>query len=456
MLLNEVLALLEYPSKEMNPEVTNFQVDSRNILPGGIFFALKGKKIDGHTMLQSAKDQGAIAAIVDKDYKGPDFGLILVPVQDVQNSLNKMAKKKLQLMQNPLIIGITGSAGKTTTKEFTAQILSDSFKVAKNPRSYNSQITFPLNILNFPLDREVLVLEIGISALGEMEKLVNIAPPDIALITNISSAHCGNFPNGFDDIVKEKTGIFAHPKTKKIFSFPQVFSFCPKFLLDQKEIFYLTKEDQNGDFILIRKEKNKIYFQETNGPCILIPSPFTESHLVEDVFMAASIARTLHVPWEEICKQITNLKAVEKRFEKILIDGVLYINDTYNASPDSVLVALKNLPTPKKGGKTLCVLGEMRELGSFADSAYKMVAEESVKIADELFCYGEKTVPILEAFYKNKKPARLFTEKKEIAHALQEKTKAGDVVLVKGVNSQALWEVFDYLQKKDDSLSSVF
>lgn len=447
MQIDQVLALLNLPGQEQNIQVSNFQIDSRNISSGSLFFALKGNHVDGHHKLQEVKDRGATGAVVNISYKGPDWGLFLIRVDNVLEALQMMAKNRLKLMNNPIIVGITGSAGKTTTKEFTAHILSSSFKVGKNPRSFNSQITFPLNILNFPLDCQVLVLEMGVSAIGDMENLVKIAAPDIALITNLSTAHIGNFPEGFRGIVKEKSKIFSQDKTKQLLCSKEVAEHCKGSNIGQKKLIHFSTTREGEDYSLFLEDQ-RVYIQEKGKEPVWISSPFSESHLLEDVLMAVSIARTLGVSWSEISKQIQTLSSFEKRFEKIVIDGVLYIDDTYNASPDSVLLALKNLPKPSLGGKVICVLGEMRELGSFAEKAYDMVAKQALERADILYCYGEKTLPMVEAFCMKNKPAFLFFDKKEISLRLKQEAKKGDVVLVKGVNSQQLWDVISYLQKK--------
>src|SRR3990167_7217993 len=173
-----------------------FAIDSREVVPWGLFFALKGEKVDGHSFLGEVAARGAFAAVVDKGYQGPDYGLWLFRVHDVVVALQEVAKRALQERKSR-VIGITGSIGKTTTKEFIYEMLSKKFRVHKGAGSRNSQRTLPLVILEANGDEEFLVLEMSMSEKGHIRKLVEIAPPQIVVLTLIALSHPKNF-SGID------------------------------------------------------------------------------------------------------------------------------------------------------------------------------------------------------------------------------------------------------------------
>ena len=172
--------------------MTDFQCDSRLVKKGGVFCALKGAKTDGHLFLQEAEAKGAIAAIVDEQFiYNKSTKLKLFKSDNVINSIHFLAKQTIQRRKTK-VIGITGSVGKTTTKDFLYDILKDYYKVEKSPLSYNSQVTFPLNILNSNSDIDFLILEMGISKVKEMDRLVKIVKPYISLIFNENKLKCSN------------------------------------------------------------------------------------------------------------------------------------------------------------------------------------------------------------------------------------------------------------------------
>src|SRR5579872_2777708 len=170
---------------ESDLQVAGYQIDSRLVGPGELFFALGGARSDGHFFLEEVKKKGGVAAVVSKGYHGPGHGLILLPVNDVLASLQSLARHFVE-KSRAKIVGVTGSMGKTTTKEFIATLLCGKFKVGKTYSSYNTQLTFPLTLLNMNGDEEVLVLEMAMSEPGDIRKLLETVAPDIAVLTQIA------------------------------------------------------------------------------------------------------------------------------------------------------------------------------------------------------------------------------------------------------------------------------
>lgn len=207
------LALLLGEMASSDGVIKGYAIDSRLVQPGDLFFALSGNKVDGCSFLKEVAEKKALAALVPRSYEGDNFGLITIKVDDVKSSLQKLAQIAFSKRKEK-VIAVTGSVGKTTTKEFIAHLLSAQFRVYKTFGSFNSQVTFPLSLLNIEGEFDFLVLEMGMSEPGEISRLVKIAPPDIALITKIAYAHAQFFDNGLHGIAAAKAEILGSPKTK--------------------------------------------------------------------------------------------------------------------------------------------------------------------------------------------------------------------------------------------------
>lgn len=425
-------------------ELTGVEVDSRKIQPGQIFFAMKGKKVDGHDFLEDAAAKGASVAIVSKEYKGEGFGLPLIQVVDVLDTLQSLAREAIA-EKKCRIIAVTGSVGKTTTKEFLATLLESKFSVLKTPGSANSQVGLPTSILNMEKEGEIFVMEAGMSGPGEIEKLLEIAPPDVALITRIGLAHAAFFTDGLEGIARAKAAIFSHPRTKIGFINGQCRSFeavkrtgtCEKRTfgyekLSRDEVDYLLKEDLVG-----------YVMQERGGHSLSFTLPFDATHLCENFAGAAAVCRYLGLSWQEIAEQAKTLTPFKLRFEKVEREGVIYINDCYNANPTSVRAAFANLPKPKSGGRTIAVLGPMADLGTHSEKCHREIGEEALAIFDELLCFDQECQPLVEAFTLGKKPAELFLDLTLLKSRLFSRVQQGDVVLLKAKNSTALWRVLE-------------
>ncbi len=425
-------------------QVVGYQIDSRSVLPGELFFALKGEKTDGHQFLKEVKERGGIGAIVSKGYSGPTFDLALIAVEDVLDSLQELARYSLQ-NSSVQVVGITGSVGKTTAKEFTATLLEGKFRVGKSRSSYNTKLTLPLTLLNRTGDEEVMVLEMGMSEPGDIGKLVEIAPPDIALITKISLAHAAFFPGGFRDIAKGKGEIFSKPKTKAVIFDHGFYEFSEEIekIKGAKISFSLT--ERSSDYFLSFHEKQWIV-DERGIRAYQFDVPFQQPHILHNFLGAVSVARQMKMEWDEINRQIGKLQLPKMRFEQFERGGISFINDAYNANPESMRAALSSLPMPKEGGKRIAVLGTMKELGTFSENAHREVGKLAQRCIDHLLVLGDEATPLCDAFTEVKKPGECFVDHKSLAERLTALMSPGDVVLVKGSRSMRMETIFDLLR----------
>jgi UDP-N-acetylmuramoyl-tripeptide--D-alanyl-D-alanine ligase len=380
--------------------------------------------------------RGASAAIVSQDYTGESFGLVLIYVENVLEALHSLARQ-VHARRNSRVIAVTGSVGKTTTKEFIATILSGQFKVAKTPGNANSQVSVPLSILNSPGDEEVFVIEMGMSEKGEMQRLVSIAPPEISVVTNISYSHVVFFPEGIDGIAYEKAQILSHENTRlgivsaQAAEFPAVLQTgsCPKVIYGK------------GDCFLQNKDGLRIVERGVASPPFTLA--FEASHLRENFLAAAAVARAMGMSWPDIAREAPKLTMVPKRFEKIIRDEIVFINDSYNANATSMKAALQNLPAAEPGKKKIAVLGAMKELGQYTEPLHREVAECALGFVDQLLCMGEECQSMVDLFVRHQKKAEMHPDIASLKKRVFEIAEGGDVVLLKGSRSNRLWLVLE-------------
>ncbi|MEC7840325.1 MAG: UDP-N-acetylmuramoyl-tripeptide--D-alanyl-D-alanine ligase [Chlamydiota bacterium] len=405
--------------------VNQYAVDSRNVTPGSLFIALPGERVDGHSYIEQAKDNGAIAAVVALNYTGDNFGLPLIRVKDPQQALHTLAQKLVKDLQAK-IIGITGSVGKTTTKNFLATLLSKKFKLMVTPGNQNSQIGMPLAILNNVTgEEEVLILEMGMSKPGNITRLVNIAPPDISVITSVELAHAANF-SSLNEIAVAKGEIFQHPHTS--------LGIMPN---DINESLTLV---EMGD---CRKERysldSKLGRKLTKDSRQL----FSQAHVQKNLLAALTVALALGCQYEELAQNFHLLELPLKRQTKIVKNGVIFIDDSYNACTASVKEAIHSMPPPVEGRKKIAVLGEMLELGKFSRDCHAEVGLFAKDRVDAMYCLGNECEHILNQWNTADKLGLLFHDQGELIEALRNNIEPGDVVLVKGSSAKKMWQVIE-------------
>lgn len=402
----------EYPG-----EVCGYAQDSRLVKPGDLFFAIKGQRVDGHDYLERVAAQGAVAAVISSSYQGPSFGMHLLQIEDVLFGLQKLARQ-VQAERSSLVIAITGSVGKTTMKEFVCTLLEGKYRVVKTPGNANSQVGLPLALLNLQDSGDILVLEMGMSGAGQIRNLVSIAPPDIAVITTIGYSHAMFFENGIEGIAAAKSEIFSHPRTRLVVLGASAAKFPVCTSASAPIVYYGSQEDEYG-----------------------MQMPFSAPHLVENVKGAIAVALACEMTIEEIAVRVAQLRPVPLRFEQIERQGITVVNDAYNASPTSMKAALGHLPLPKKGGKTIAVLGSMKELGMYEHESHQEVGVFAIEKSDHLLCIGPEWDAVVPHLQKMGKPVEHYSQFSALNAALTALSRPGDVVLVKGSNVHRLWEL---------------
>jgi len=430
-----------------------FNIDSRLTEPGELFFALVAER-NGHDFITAAVKKGASGAVVSHKVTVPDKSIALIQVNDTLEALHKLAGQVL--IEHPVkVIGITGSIGKTTTKEFTWRLLSRNLNVLKSEGNFNNQLGVPLSLLKLTDKHEVAVLEMAMSAPGEIRTLTNIAPPDIAVITNIKPVHL-QFFNSIDEIALAKKEILDGAKNDGTAVLNGDDPLIKKIAGDwkgEKILFGLSAECEVCAQNIQKTGWEGMAFDLRYGnreEKISLPF-FYESHLY-NFLAAAAAAKALSVPFEDILPQIITLKLMPNRGTLVrLANNIRLIDDSYNSNPaalDSALKALAPLPSKRK----IAILGDMLELGEkeveYHIQAGRQVAEWGW---DVLVTVGTLSQHMAEgALSSGMQADQIFSFKnsEEAAEEILPLVHEGDLILVKSSRKIEIEKIVERLKKE--------
>lgn len=442
--ISEIIGSSIHTSDYTSEMILTVAVDSRLVIPGTLFFALPGNQTDGHAFLEIAFSNGALAAVVSSEYKGKDYGLHLIRCENVLDVLQLLAKRLLE--QSRLrVIAVTGSVGKTTTKDMIATLLRYKYKVSVSPGNSNSQIGLPLAIINHTdFDGDFLVLEMGMTHPGQIKKLVEIAPPEVAVITSVALVHACNF-NSLEEIALAKAEIFTQNATKAAI-YHHESDLDNSFAIAEKiKKYSFSVKDSSANFYL-ESEKEGLVLKELDHLTYLPHLKIPGAHNIQNFLAAIAVARYCGMSGHDIALASETLRLPERRLERVEKFGAIFINDSYNASEISVKAALNSMPLPERGGKRIMVLGEMAELGKFSEQCHRSVAEAALEVVDMIFCFGEAAYPVYECWNKLGRKVVWSKERNGIIADLKKQLKPGDVVLLKGSRSKETWNVLDELE----------
>ena len=437
----------------------NFSKDTRTIQRGDIYIGIKGEKFDGNQFWKQALDNGAEAVIVQnieitEDEKEKYSNKTIIKVEDTLNALYEIAKYKRCLYDIP-VIAVTGSVGKTSTKDVIASVVSTKYKTLKTEGNNNNNIGLPFTILKLK-DHEAMVVEMGMNHFGEISLLTNIAKPNLAVITNIGTSHIGNLGSR-ENILKAKLEILEGMKIPKIIinnDNDLLHKWCEE---NKNRIEIHTFGIENESELMaenIKMQEESSEFVATSNSYesdesikklseLEIRVPVGGEHFVYNALCATEVGHILGISDEKIQKGISNFELTKKRMDmKKLENGAIIINDAYNESYESMKVSLKFL-AKHTGTRKIAVLGDMFELGEYSEELHrkvgKEVAENGINI---LICAGENSKYIIEEAKKNKNVQTYFINNNEqIVEKLTQELRNGDVVLVKASNGMKFFEI---------------
>ena len=431
-------------------EVENFSKDTRTIQKDDIYIGIKGQNFDGSSFWKQALDAGAKAVIISKQNITEEDKIIykdkvIIEVEDTLNALYEIAKYKRSKYNIP-VIAITGSVGKTSTKDIVASVVSQKFKTLKTEGNNNNNIGLPLTILKLK-NEEALVVEMGMNHFGEISLLTNIAKPTLAIITNIGTSHIGNLGSR-ENILKAKLEILEGMKIPKVIINNDNDLLHKWYNENKNKIEIHTYGIKNESEIMAQnielgEEESKFLAKSKDNEELQINIPVGGEHFIYNALCGISVGKLLGLSNEKIEKGISTFELTKKRMDiKNLKNGVTLINDSYNASYESMKASLEYL-SKRTDLRKIAVLGDMLELGEYSKELHKKVGEEVAKgNIDILICRGEYSQDIIEGAKNNKKTKIIkLNTNDEILKKLQEILKEGDVVLIKASNAMKFYEI---------------
>ncbi len=437
---------------DLNDLCEEFDRDSRTVGEGQVYLAIKGDNFDGNLFVEEAVNNGAKTCIISCDVfenvkdekilnKIRNNEVNIIKVEDTIKAIQDVASLKRSIYNIP-VVAITGSVGKTSTKDIIASVMAQKYKVYKTQGNLNNHIGVPFTILSLK-DEEALVIEMGMNHLGEISTLTKIAKPTLAVITNIGTAHIGNLGSR-ENILKAKLEILEglQGDTVVINNDNDLLNEWAKNQNEYKVISYGI-ENENSTYVAknIKSYEDKSVF-ELNGEEIVVP--VGGEHFVLNALCAIAVGKYHDISFDRIKKGILNFELTKSRMETDKAsNGATIINDCYNANYDSMKAALKYLEGIKCRRK-IAVLGDMLELGDFSKELHENVGSE-IKNIDILITIGNEAKFIA----KNASAKEVFeyNSNVEAIEKLKEIISEGDVVLLKASNSMNFDEIVKALKQ---------
>jgi len=435
---------------EEESEISGVSIDSRKINPGDMFIALKGENFDGHDFIDMAIEKGAVLAVTQRLPERCKIPYILV--EDTLKALQDIAAYYRSKFNIP-IVAITGSSGKTTTKDMIASVLTQRFNVLKTEGNLNNAIGLPLTLLKLQYSHQIAVLEMGMSSLGEISLLSDIARPGIGVISNVGLTHIEKLGSR-ENILRAKLEMFSYFNSDSTAVINGDNDMLRDFCSDKFRVIKYGLKKGNDLFAYGIEEKGEAGIEfsvDLDGQSnfrVLLPG----IHNVYNALSAIAVARLFGMKAEEIQKGLDSFKPSEMRMEIIVLgSGVKLINDVYNANPESMKVAIDVLRTMKSKGRGICILGDMLELGNLSSEEHcKTGAYAASSGADAIIAVGEFSEDIKRGAAASGMNCIVyaFSDIKAAAASLDYIIRPGDTVLVKGSRGMKMEYIVDYLRER--------
>lgn len=415
-----------------NPQITT---DSRNCPKGSIFFALKGDKFDGNQYAGKALASGCVYAVIDN----PDYyiGERTILVDNVLKTLQQLAHHHRKVLGLP-IIGITGTNGKTTTKELLAAVLSTKFNLLYTEGNFNNHIGVPLTLLRLTHDHEMAVIEMGASHPGDIKELVDIVHPNYGIITNVGRAHLEGF-GSFEGVIRTKGELYDYIRRSKGKIFiKKENKYLQSIAKGIEQITYGNGDDAFASGQVVSCDPFLVFNWKQQGKLHTVETHMIGSYNLDNVLAAVAVGRFFKIPAERISRAIAAYEPTNNRSQFKKTDNNELIIDAYNANPSSMKVALDNFITMPVQPKAI-ILGDMRELGPTSNELHAEVVEQIKKGQfDKVFLCGEH-------FSKVGKEFSPFATTEAMVEELRKQPLKGYHILIKGSHSMGLEKLVDIL-----------
>jgi len=445
--------LKEILGKMARMEIKGVSIDSRTIQEGDLFVAIKGDRFDGHDFVPEVIKKGAWGALVEQAALEDKFSILgglknILPVENTLTALQEMAYGHRRKFTVP-VVGITGSNGKTTTKDMLAGILRQQGPVLKNEGNLNNHIGVPLTLLRLNAGHKAAVVEMGMSAPGEIDALARFVGPDIGVITNIGPAHL-EFLKSMDAVAQAKGELFNHLRSDGTA------------VLNADDQYFDTLKKKFGGHVLsfgidticdvrasdIRQEKNFTDFTiQSAGSTVYVRLGVVGKHNIYNALAAAAAALAMGVSLDAVKYGLDDFTPAALRSELRQIRGMTVLVDCYNANPASMDAALATLISLKSGKKAIAVLGDMLELGAVSVDAHRAIGATAARLGvDLVITLGPLAKQIGEGAIDAGMPKDRVLEagtQAEAAALLIQRSRPGDAVLIKGSRGMKMEKILE-------------
>jgi UDP-N-acetylmuramoyl-tripeptide--D-alanyl-D-alanine ligase len=445
--------------------LSRISIDSRTLIPGDLFFAIIGPSFDGHDFIIEAFNKGAMGAVACKSVSSLlqneeiDKNRVIVEVKDTLSALQNWSKHYKDKFKT-FNICVTGSNGKTTTKEIIAHILSQEFPLLKTSGNYNNEIGIPLTLLRLKKSHKLLVAEMGMRGLGEIKTLTNFIPPDLAVITNIGEAHIGLLGSK-DNIFKAKSELLQSLDKDGIAIINKDDSYFFKMLeiVKDKKVYTFGIENESdimaSNIRMVSDKGIRFTLEVQNNKSREIYFPLLGRHNIYNALAAIAVAFALGIELDLIERGLSSFKPLDLHMQlSNFYNGIKILNDSYNASPLSVKNALETLAEVARNNRKIAILGDMLELGEKTDFYHREIGKEVVKLSiDTLITVGQGGKIIAQSSKEEgMAEERVFSfeknKKLNLAKKLLNLIKPGNFVLLKGSREMKMEEILEFWQKE--------
>lgn len=441
----------EYEGIIPDIDITDISTDSRDVKAGSLFVALMGERFDGHEFVDVALNKGALYAVVQKNDCSIDNGRLL-KVNSTRQAFLDIAGLYRSKFNIPSV-AVTGSVGKTTTREMTYAVMNSAYKTLKTQNNLNNEVGVPKTLLSLDESYEALLLEFGMQAMGEIRELTKPARPNIGIITSIGVAHIEQLgsrenilktkmeiiegmPKGSTLIINSDNDMLKGVKCEGL----NVLSYGIKDERAQTRAININEHDNETTFDILWQ-----------GEAYSATIPIVGEHNVMNALAGFTAGVTLNIAPQQCADALYNFKQTGMRQHVINVRGVTVVEDCYNANPDSMAAALSTLSQWKinKGAKRIAVLGDMLELGDYSQKAHRDIGKLAAKTADILFCTGNEAEYIAQGAKEENMPEVYYEkDKEELANKLLKMVKEGDVLWLKASRGMKFEEILDLFCEK--------
>lgn len=426
-----------------NIEFTGLTTDSRAVKVGELFVAFSGETFDGHNYCAKAVELGATGVLVSKDVEGLPEDVAVFKVPNTLKAFQEIARAYRRSFADLKVFAITGSNGKTSTKDLLAACLGAKYNVVKTQGNFNNEIGLPKTLLNITADTDIAVVEMGMRGLGQIAELCEIAEPDSGLISNVGETHM-ELLGSMENIGKAKGEIVENLPANgfAVLNGDNEYVVAAAGKTKAKVVFFGLSEacDYRGsDIVTTGLGTTFTCTEKATGKAVQVKLQLIGEHNVYNALSAIAGAACYGVTLEESVKALATARLTGSRQEIIYIGDITFINDAYNASPASMEAALKTLAEAKKAAKnarTIAVLADMLELGAISEDGHRRVGKWAVENGtDFILTYGDEAAYIADEAKKLGGNVQHCADRHEAANVLRTIANAGDIILLKGSHS---------------------